>query len=153
MQLKGSSGSSGAAHSAALSYGGIVNDTATRDDAAMVAKHLIVERTVMSVTVFLSQCRFHEPMDHENAIRLLRALVARGCKSDEPMADAFIRAIALEIGLGNEFDPAFVYAVKQGWLDETKKWGWTNLRGSARWRRSTRCAEMSIRGPGAQSCL
>jgi hypothetical protein len=49
------------------------------------------------------------------------------CKSDEPMADAFIRAIALEIGLGNEFDPAFVYAVKQGWLDESKKWGWTNL--------------------------
>ena len=81
----------------------------------------------MSVTVFPTQCRFDEPMDHENAIRLLRALVARGCKSDEPMADAFIRAIALEIGLGNEFDPAFAYAVKQGWLDESKKWGWTNL--------------------------
>jgi hypothetical protein len=43
------------------------------------------------------------------------------------MADAFVRAIALEIGLGNEFDPAFVYAVNQGWLDESKKWGWTNL--------------------------
>jgi hypothetical protein len=91
------------------------------------AKQLIVERTVMSVTVFLSRCRFDGPMDHQNAIRLLRALVTRGCKSDEPMADAFIRAIALEIGLGNEFDPAFVYAVKQGWLDESKKWGWTNL--------------------------
>jgi len=63
----------------------------------------------MSVTVFLSQSRFDEPIDHENAIRLLRALVVRGCKSDEPMADAFVRAIALEIGLGN------------------KKWGWTNL--------------------------
>ena len=81
----------------------------------------------MSVTVFLSQSRFDEPMDHENAIRLLRALVVRGCKSDEPMADAFVRAIALEIGLGNEFDPAFVYGVKQGWLDESKKRGWTTL--------------------------
>ena len=85
------------------------------------------ERTVMSVTAFPSQCRFAEPMDHENAIRLLRALVVRGCKSDEPIADAFVRAIALEIGLRNEFDPAFVYAVRQGWLGESKKWGWTNL--------------------------
>jgi len=59
-------------------------------------KQLIVERTVMSVTIFLSQSRFDEPMDHENAIRLLRALVVRACKSDEPMADAFVRAIALE---------------------------------------------------------
>jgi hypothetical protein len=66
-------------------------------------------------------------MDRENAVRLLRALVARGCKSDEQMADAFIRAIALEIGLGNEFDPAFVYAVKQGWLNKSRKRGWTNL--------------------------
>jgi hypothetical protein len=66
-------------------------------------------------------------MDRENAIRLLRALLARGCKSNEPIADAFIRAIALEIGLGNEFDPAFVYGVKQGWLDESKKRGWTTL--------------------------
>jgi hypothetical protein len=66
-------------------------------------------------------------MDHENAIRLLRALVARGCKSDEPMADAFIRATALEIGLGHEFDQSFAYAVKQGWLDKSKKRGWTNL--------------------------
>ena len=80
----------------------------------------------MRVTVFPSQCRFDEPMDHENAIRLLRALVVRGCKSDEPMADAFVRAIALEIGLGND-DPAFAYAVKQGWLDKSKKRGWTNL--------------------------
>jgi hypothetical protein len=81
----------------------------------------------MSVTVFPSQCRFDEQMDRQNAIRLLKALVARGCKSDEPMADAFIRAIALEIGLGHEFDPAFAYAVKQGWLDKSKKRGWTNL--------------------------
>jgi hypothetical protein len=66
-------------------------------------------------------------MDHENAIRLLRALVARGCKSDEPMADAFISGIALEIGLGRELDPALAYAVKQGWLDKRKKRGWTNL--------------------------
>jgi hypothetical protein len=101
--------------------------TAAGDDDGAVRGKQIVERTVMSVTVFPSQCRFDEPMDHENAIRLLRALVARGCKSNEPIADAFIRAIALEIGLGNEFDPAFVYAVKQGWLDESKKWGWTNL--------------------------
>ena len=81
----------------------------------------------MSVTVFPRQCRFDEPMDRENAVRLLRALVARGCKSDEPMADAFIRGIALEIGLGDEFDPAFAYAVKQGLLDKSKKQGWTNL--------------------------
>src|SRR5262249_41752646 len=97
------------------------------DDGAVGTKHLIVERTVMSVTVFPTQCRFDEPMDHENAIRLLRALVARGCKSNEPIADAFIRAIALKIGLGNEFDADFVYGVKEGWLDESKKWGWPNL--------------------------
>ena len=94
----------------------------------------------MSVTAFLSQCRFDEPMDHENAIRLLRTLVVRGCKSDEPMADAFVRAIALEIGLGND-DPAFAYAVKQGWLDESKKWGWTNLR--------RRVRQLQLRSGGA----
>ena len=61
-------------------------------------------------------------MDHENAIRLLKALIARGCKSDEPIADAFVRAIALEIGFSDEFDPAVAsYAVKQGWLDRSKK--------------------------------
>jgi hypothetical protein len=81
----------------------------------------------MSVTAFANQCRFDKPMDHQNAIRLLRALVARGCKSDEPMADAFIQGIALEIGLAHEFDAAFAYAVKQGWLDKSKKRGWTNL--------------------------
>jgi hypothetical protein len=43
------------------------------------------------------------------------------------MADAFIRGIGLEIGLGHEFDPAFAYAVKQGWLDKSKKRGLTNL--------------------------
>jgi hypothetical protein len=97
------------------------------DDDSVGIKHFIVERTVMSVTVFPSQCRFDEPMDNQNAIRLIRALVARGCKSDEPMADAFIRGIALEIGLGHKFDPAFTYAVKQGWLNNSKKRGWTNL--------------------------
>ncbi len=66
-------------------------------------------------------------MDHQNTMRLLRALVARGCKSDEPMADAFIRGIALEIGLGAEFDPTFAYAVKQGLLDKSNKRDWTSL--------------------------
>jgi hypothetical protein len=65
----------------------------------------------MSVTAFANQCRFDKLMDHQNAIRLLRALVARGCKSDEPMADAFIQGIALEIGLAHEFDAVFAYAV------------------------------------------
>jgi hypothetical protein len=96
-------------------------------DSAVPAKHLIVDQTVVSVTVFPSQCGFNEPVDHQNTMRLLRALVARGCKSDEPMADAFIRGIALEIGLGAEFDPTFAYAVKQGLLDKSNKRGWTSL--------------------------
>ena len=79
----------------------------------------------MSVTVFATQCGFNEPVDRQNTMRLLRALVARGCKSDEPMADAF--RPALEIGLGAEFDPTFAYAVKQGLFDKSNKRGWTNL--------------------------
>ena len=57
--------------------------------------------------------------DHANAIRLLKALVARGANSKEPMANAWITQIALEIGLqGDEFDSALDYAVDQGWFDD-----------------------------------
>jgi SOS response regulatory protein OraA/RecX len=59
--------------------------------------------------------------DRANAIRLLKALVARGANSKEPMANAWITQVALEIGLaGDEFDSALDYAADQGWFDDTE---------------------------------
>jgi hypothetical protein len=60
--------------------------------------------------------------DHRaNAIRLLKALLARGADSKEPMANAWISQVALEIGLeGDEFDSALEYAADQGWFDDAE---------------------------------
>jgi hypothetical protein len=59
--------------------------------------------------------------DRANAIRLLKALVARGANSKEPMANAWITQVALEIGLaGDEFDSALDYATDQGWFDDAE---------------------------------
>jgi hypothetical protein len=57
--------------------------------------------------------------DRAHALRLLKALVTRGANSKEPMANAWITQVALEIGLqGDEFDSALHYAVDQGWFDD-----------------------------------
>jgi hypothetical protein len=59
--------------------------------------------------------------DHTNAIRLLKALVARGANSKEPMPISWITQVALEIGLqGDEFDSALDYAADQGWFDDAE---------------------------------
>jgi hypothetical protein len=69
--------------------------------------------------------------DHANAIRLLKALVARGASSKEPMAHAWITHVALEVGLaGDEFDSALDYAADQGWFDDaevTDNASWVSL--------------------------
>jgi hypothetical protein len=59
-------------------------------------------------------------MEHEAAIRLLRALVAVGLRQRESMANATIRSVAFKAGL-DKFDEAQRYARKQGWLVESAK--------------------------------
>ena len=59
--------------------------------------------------------------DHTNAIRLLKALVARGANSKEPLPISWITQVALEIGLqGDEFDSTLDYAADQGWFDDAE---------------------------------
>jgi hypothetical protein len=59
--------------------------------------------------------------DRANAIRLLKALVARGANSKEPMAITWITQVGLEIGLeGDECDSALDYAAEQGWFDDAE---------------------------------
>ena len=53
-------------------------------------------------------------MEHEAAIRLLRALVAVGLRQRESMANTSIRGVARRAGL-DEFDDAHRYARQQGW--------------------------------------
>jgi hypothetical protein len=55
-------------------------------------------------------------MERAAATRLLRVLIARGLCPDAPLADATIKNIALQAGVGNEFDVARDYALQQGWL-------------------------------------
>jgi hypothetical protein len=67
-------------------------------------------------------------MDSANATRLLKALVARGANSKEPMADAWITQIALEIGLkGDELHSALAYARTQNWLKDSDVTGRTSM--------------------------
>jgi hypothetical protein len=67
-------------------------------------------------------------VDRLNAIRLLQALVAAGANANAPMADAWIKKVALEIGLQNgELYSAFAYAGTQDWLANNQKEGWTFL--------------------------
>jgi hypothetical protein len=61
-----------------------------------------------------------QEMEHEAAIRLLRALVAVGLRQRESMANASIRSVAVQAGL-DEFDAAHRYAREQGWLVEAGK--------------------------------
>ena len=62
----------------------------------------------------------HAKMEREDAIRLLRALVAVGLRQRESMANAAIRSVAVQAGL-DEFDAARRYATEQGWLIEAGK--------------------------------
>jgi hypothetical protein len=67
-------------------------------------------------------------VDRLNAIRLLQALVAAGANANAPMTDAWIRKVALEIGLQNgAFYSALAYAGTQDWLANNQKEGWTSL--------------------------
>ena len=65
-------------------------------------------------------------MDRANAIRLLRALVAAGADSDTPMANAWVKNIALrDVSLrGTEFSSALAYAEEQRWLADSPRTGW-----------------------------
>jgi hypothetical protein len=66
--------------------------------------------------------------DRANAIRLLKALVARGANSKEPIANAWITHVALEIGLaGDEFHSAVTYAGTQNWFEDSNMTGRTSL--------------------------
>ena len=62
---------------------------------------------------------YNEQMDRLNAIRLLQALVAAGANCYAPMADAWIKKVALEIALA--------YAGTQDWLVDNQKEGSTSL--------------------------
>ena len=63
-----------------------------------------------------------------NAIRLLKALVARGANSKEPMANAWIEQVALEIGLaGDELHSALAYAGTQKWFKDSNMTGRASL--------------------------
>ena len=76
----------------------------------------------MSVTVFPSQCRFDEPMDRLDAIRLLKALVAAGAKPRAPMDSAWIDKIAVrDVSLhGTQLASALAYAEGQRWLADSR---------------------------------
>lgn len=68
-------------------------------------------------------------MDRENAIRLLKALVAAGANSKTPMANVWVRDVALrDVSLkGYELVSALTYAGNEGWLTDSPQKGWTSL--------------------------
>jgi hypothetical protein len=71
---------------------------------------------------------YNEQMDRLNAIRLLQALVAAGANCYAPMADAWIKKVALEIGLRDgKLYSALAYAGTQDWLVDNQKEGSTSL--------------------------
>jgi hypothetical protein len=71
---------------------------------------------------------YNKRVDRLNAIRLLQALVAAGANAKAPMTDAWIRKVALEIGLRNgALYSALAYAGTQDWLANNQKEGWTSL--------------------------
>jgi hypothetical protein len=65
-------------------------------------------------------------MDRANAIRLLKALVAAGADSDMPMANAWVKNIALRDASlrGTELSSALAYAEEQRWLADSPRTGW-----------------------------
>jgi hypothetical protein len=71
---------------------------------------------------------YNEQVDRLNAIRLLRALVTAGANSKTPMADPWIKKVALEIGLQEgALYSALAYAGTQDWVANSQKEGWTSL--------------------------
>jgi hypothetical protein len=63
-------------------------------------------------------------MERDAAIRLVRALVARGVGQSDSMANVAIRNIAAQAGLDDQFDAALEYAMRQRWLvSPTIGWG------------------------------
>jgi hypothetical protein len=65
-------------------------------------------------------------MEQDAAIRLLRVLIARGFRTDAPLADVALQNFAVEAGLTDEFNVAWGYALQQGWLVIAAA-GWTKL--------------------------
>jgi len=65
-------------------------------------------------------------MKRDAAIRLVRALVARGVGQSDSMANVAIRNIAAEAGLDDQFDAALEYAMQQRWL-VSPTIGWATL--------------------------
>jgi alkylation response protein AidB-like acyl-CoA dehydrogenase len=67
-------------------------------------------------------------MDRMNAIRLLEALIAAGKDSSAPMAKAWIKKKAWEIGLeGQELVGALAYAANEGWIADGPREDWILL--------------------------
>ena len=65
-------------------------------------------------------------LKRDAAIRLVRALVARGVGQSDSMANVAIRNIAAEAGLDDQFDAALEYAMQQRWL-VSPTIGWATL--------------------------
>jgi hypothetical protein len=71
-------------------------------------------------------------MERDAAIRLVRALVARGVGQSDSMANVAIRNIAAQAGLDDQFDAALEYAMRQRWLvSPTIGWGTLTAAGYA----------------------
>lgn len=65
-------------------------------------------------------------MERDAAIRLVRALVAQRLGHSDSLADLAIRNIAVQAGLGDQFDSALGYAIQHRWL-ATPTLGWRTL--------------------------
>jgi hypothetical protein len=103
-------------------------------------------------------------MDRLNAIRLLQALVAAGANCYAPMADAWIKKVALEIGLRDgKLYSALAYAGTQDWLVDNQKEGSTSLTsGGEAWalpisttkkiESTTNCSRAMRRGGSVAAC-
>ena len=70
-----------------------------------------------------------ELMERDAAIRLMRALVARGLGQSDSMANVAIRSIAVQAGLDDQFDPALEYAIQHRWF-ASPTLGWSTLTAS-----------------------
>jgi hypothetical protein len=82
-----------------------------------------------------------ELMERDAAIRLMRALVARGLGQSDSMANVAIRSIAVQAGLDDQFDPALEYAIQHRWF-ATQRAGGPRLR--RRGMRPQRCSSPQV---------
>jgi hypothetical protein len=67
-------------------------------------------------------------VDRANAIRLVKALVAAGAKSDTLMVTAWVYGVALKVSLrGADLASALAYAEGQGWIADGPQTGWKTI--------------------------